>query len=284
MTSAVSAAPLAQRTWGDPSRPVDLVFLHANGFNALTYRTLLEPLGRSWRVTAPDLRGHGRTRLAVSPANRANWNDMRDDVVALLERQDGPPLVLAGHSMGATVALLAAANVPGRVRSVVMLDPVILARPSATALRLPGGWRLARRHPWAVAALRRRRLFPDRQAAFQAYRGRGSFKGWPDAVLADYIEDGFVDTPQGDVELTCTPEWESSNYSAQANDVWGALRQVACPVDILKAGSGSTCAVTPADAARYPGLSVQTLDDGTHFFPMLKPQAARSTLVGALKA
>ena len=30
--------------FGDPKRPVDLVFIHANGFNALTYRTLLAPL------------------------------------------------------------------------------------------------------------------------------------------------------------------------------------------------------------------------------------------------
>ena len=45
--------------FGDPKRPVDLVFVHANGFNALTYRTLLAPLSGSLRIWAPDLRGHG---------------------------------------------------------------------------------------------------------------------------------------------------------------------------------------------------------------------------------
>jgi signal transduction histidine kinase len=36
--------------FGDPIRPVDLVFVHANGFNALTYRTLLAPLSGSLRI------------------------------------------------------------------------------------------------------------------------------------------------------------------------------------------------------------------------------------------
>ena len=27
--------------FGDPDRPVDLIFVHANGFNAMTYRSLL---------------------------------------------------------------------------------------------------------------------------------------------------------------------------------------------------------------------------------------------------
>ena len=39
--------------FGDPNRPVDLVFVHANGFNALTYRTLLAPLSGTLRIWAP---------------------------------------------------------------------------------------------------------------------------------------------------------------------------------------------------------------------------------------
>ena len=253
---------LARLDWGDPARPVDLVFVHANGFNAETYSTLLEPLGERFHVLAPDLRGHGFTDLPAVPENRANWNDMRGDLAALLGELEGPPVVLAGHSMGATLALLAAAEVPDRVRAVVMLDPVILKRPAAAVMRVPGGWKLARNHPWAVAALRRRRRFDDLDAAFHAYQGRGSFKGWPEAVLRDYVAGGFRPTRDGAVELACSPEWESSNYSAQGNDAWGALKRVARPVQILKAGDGSTCAVTAEDAARLPSLTVEALDGG----------------------
>ena len=52
--------------WGGdpPDRPVDIVFLHANGFNALTYQrdpgTARRP---TLRVLALDQRGHGLTTL-----------------------------------------------------------------------------------------------------------------------------------------------------------------------------------------------------------------------------
>ena len=72
--------------FGDPKRPVDLVFVHANGFNAMTYRTLLAPLSGSLRIWAPDLRGHGSGSLPADPRGRRNWHDHRDDLVALLPK------------------------------------------------------------------------------------------------------------------------------------------------------------------------------------------------------
>ncbi len=45
----------------------------------------------------------------------------------------------------------------------------------------------------AEGALRRRSDFPSREAALAAYRGRGAFRTWPEAPLADYVADGFRD-------------------------------------------------------------------------------------------
>lgn len=284
MTATSDPGGLAQLAWGDPARPVDLVFLHANGFNARTYRTLLAPLGERFHVVAPDLRGHGGTTLPTHPEDRPNWDDMCGDVVDLLKAVDGPQVLLAGHSMGATLAVLAAARAPDRVRGLALLDPVILDRAASAVMRVPGGWRLAKRHPWAVAARKRRRRFADLDAAIAAYTGRGSFKGWPDAVLRDYVEGGFKPTDDGDVELAASPEWESSNYTAQANDPWGALRRVGCPVRILKAQAGSTCAVDAADAVRIDGLTVAVAEGGTHFFTMIQPEQARAFLRESLGA
>ena len=272
---------MARLDWGDPERPVDLVFLHATGFNAVTYRSLLEPLADRFHVAAPDLRGHGQTALPTDSARHSSWNTYATDVIALLETLERP-VVLAGHSMGATASLLVAARAPERVSSVVLLDPVILSRRQAAAMRLPGFWRLAGRHPWAQAALKRRDRFPDTETAFRAYHGRGSFKGWPDETLRDYVEGGFRPTPEGDVALACAPDWEAANYGAQANDSWGALKRLSRPARILKAGRGSTCAVTPEDAARYPDVSVQTVEGGTHFFPMTQQDVARAALIEAL--
>lgn len=261
---------------GPTDRPVDLLFLHANGFHGGVYRQLLTPLGGALRVLAPDQRGHGHSRLTAAPGGRRSWADLRDDIVALLDRLDGPPLVLAGHSMGGTVALLAAAARPERVSSLVLLDPVIWPRAATLMLNLPLAGRLAGKIPLVQGALRRRRTFPDRLAAVAAYRGRGAFRGWPDAVLADYVADGFVEAGD-EVRLACAAEWEASNYAAQAHDPWGALARVGRPVRVLRAARDSTCHVL---RPTRPGVTVETVDGG-HFFPMTHAGLARDALFDA---
>ena len=263
---------------GDSARAPDMIFVHANGFNALTYCTLLEPLARKARILAPDLRGHGRSTLTARAGWRPSWRDLRDDLVALIDAAEGPPMVLAGHSMGAVVALLAAGRRPDRVRAVVMLDPVILPRPAALAMSLPLIGRGARRYPLVKNALRRRARFESHAAAMDAYRERGAFRGWPDAVLGDYVADGFQNVEDG-VELTCAPEWEASNYAAQGCDPWPVLHGIDRPVRIVKAEHGSTCSLGPD---RIPGVDVSTVACGTHFFPMLEPDLTRAALSSAL--
>ncbi|MDP3655513.1 MAG: alpha/beta hydrolase [Brevundimonas sp.] len=265
--------------FGDPKRPVDLVFVHANGFNALTYRTLLAPLSGSLRIWAPDLRGHGGTTLPTGQAGRRHWHDHRDDLVALLDALDGPPVVLAGHSMGGTSALLAAAERSDRVSGLVLFDPVIWSRWVVTAFRLPLLDRLASRIPLVRAALRRRALFDSRAQAMTAYSGRGAFNGWPEMVLADYLADGLIETDAG-FALACDPAWEASNYAAQGHDPWRALQRLDRPVRILRGETGSTCHLTETPRG-LPRVTVETVPGGTHFFPMLQADVARDALFDA---
>ncbi|MDI1280501.1 alpha/beta hydrolase [Brevundimonas sp.] len=270
---------MAVLDFGDADRPVDLVFVHANGFTALTYRTLLAPLSGSLRLWAPDLRGHGGTTLPADPNGRRNWADHRDDLVALLDAIDGPPVVLAGHSMGATSALLAAAERPDRVSGLVLFDPVIWSRWAVAAFQLPLLDRIASRIPLVKAARRRRAVFDSREQAMAAYSGRGAFKGWPEMVLADYLVDGLVETEEG-LTLACTPDWEASNYAAQSHDPWRALRQYQGPVRILRGETGSTCRM-PDRPRGLPHVTIETVPGATHFLPMLRPDIARDALFEA---
>lgn len=273
--------------FGDPNRPVDIVFVHANGFNALTYRTLLAPLSGSLRIWAPDLRGHGGTTLPAEGGGRRDWHDHRDDLVALLDALDGPPVVLAGHSMGGTSALLAAAERPGRVGGLVLLDPVIWSRWAVAAFQLPLLDRIASRIPLVRNALRRRAVFESREQAMAAYLGRGAFRGWPEMMLADYIADGLIETPEG-FTLACDPAWEASNYAAQSHDPWRALKRLDCPVTVLKAEGASPCHLSGSSSSGLargprglPHVTVGTVPDGTHFFPMLQADIARDALFDA---
>jgi len=279
---AVPGGEMAVLDFGKPRRPVDLVFVHANGFNARTYRSLLAPLAVGLRIVAPDLRGHGATTLAADPHGRRSWRDHRDDLVALLEALDGAPVVLAGHSMGGTAALLAAAAAPERVNGVVLFDPVMWGAVGVVMAHLPWARAVARRAPIARTAARRRRVFESRAAALKSYLGRGAFKGWPEAMVADYVADGFRDRLDGTVELACAPEWEASNYTTHAHDPYAALRRFGGPVRILKASRGSPCRIENAARfqRRHPNATVETVA-GSHFFPMEKPELVRDALRAA---
>ncbi len=270
--------------FGNPARAVDVVFVHANGFNAMTYRAALQPLAAGLRILAVDQRGHGESRLPADPDTHRDWNVYGRDLCALLEALDGPPVVLSGHSMGGTAAILAAADCGARTRGLVLFDPVLLPPQFHFAARLPLiGSQMMRRNPLAKRARARRRVFSGRPEAMAAYKGRGAFKKWPDATLADYVAGGFHDIPAGGVELACTPDWEAANFAAQGHDPYGALSRVTVPVRIVKAEHGSTCRLEPRKTGR-PNVTVKIVPGAGHFLPMERPDVVRTQLLDAAEA
>lgn len=261
--------------FGPAARSPDIVFLHANGFNALTYRGILEPLAADYRILALDQRGHGETSLDTAVAGRCDWLDLRDDLLAALEILDVRGAVLSGHSMGGTVSLLAAQAQPDRARSLILFDPVILPNDAARA---------APHSPMVEAARRRRAVFPSREAALTSYRGRGAFRGWPEAVLEDYVRAGFRDLPSGEVTLACSPDWEASSYAAHGHDSWSALAHPPRPIRVLKAEIASTCRFDKGDIAPGPDVVIDTIVGASHFLPMERPDLVQGALRAALFA
>jgi pimeloyl-ACP methyl ester carboxylesterase len=271
-----------------PEGPPDLVFLHATGFNARTYRTILEPLGRRFRVVAIDQRGHGRCRLAARPQSLRSWGDYVRDFLSLAEPswKGAPPPVIAGHSMGGAVALMAAARRPGLAERLVLLDPVIpRGGPLALLLwLLPLSQRIAH-IPISSAAMRRRDRFPSREAAVASYRGRGAFRTWQGPFLDDYVEDGFAPTGAGEIRLTCAPHWEAATYAGLRIDVASAARTVRCPVDVLVPERGSALRIGARRLRMLnPDLRIETLPGTSHFLPMEVPAVVRERLEQALEA
>lgn len=274
----IKAGQVSVLHWNGAAKDAPAVhFAHANGFNALTYRAILGQAAKHFHVWASDLRGHGRTGLPADPKHHPGWQVYAGDLVATLEALKSGPVILAGHSMGATASLMAAIHRPDLVRGLVLADPVIFA-PAAHAMGM--GMRALglfdRVVPIAKQAERRRPFFAGPEEAFKAYRGRGAFKTWPDAFVHDYLEGGLVETGEPrQWRLACAPEWEAANYRASPPFVWHRLSRVRCPVVLLTAEKGSTCrAPAPqllqlrlahCDWRQVPGTS--------HFLPMEAPDA-----------
>lgn len=275
---AVPGGEMAALEFGPPERPLDVIFMHANGFNAGTYRTILAPLADRLRILAVDQRGHGRTTLPAVPYASNAWTGFRDDLLALLAALGETPTVLAGHSMGGTACVLAAGERADAAKRLVLFDPVVMTPERLTSLGHDG----LRNSPLALGALRRRAVFASRDAALEGYLGRGAFKTWPEASLRDYLADGVLETADGQVALSCAPEWESSNFSAHFHDTIGAFAKIAAPIRILKAEIGSTCGLEQHEAEVLArDVDLEVIPGTSHFLPMERPDLVREALLAA---
>jgi pimeloyl-ACP methyl ester carboxylesterase len=263
--------------FGPQDRAVDIVFSHANGFNARTYRSILAPLAGEFRILAMDLRGHGATTLPARIEGRDGWAEFRDDLLAFLEAATDGPVVLGGHSMGGTASLLAAAEAPERVKALALMDPVIMP---AELVRHPDRQQDS---PLVQGALRRRAVFPSKVAALDAYVGRGAFRTWTREQIADYVEGGLRETGTGEVALACAPEWEASNFRTHNYDPWGAFAASRYPIDIRRAEIGSTCRVEGREAELTRGgrIRIGVVPGTSHFLPMERPDVVAQALRAA---
>ncbi len=97
-----------------------VVLLHGFPLNRSMWSGQRTNLGTTYRVIAPDLRGHGES---AAPEGGYTMEAMADDVVELLDAlQIQEPIVLGGHSMGGYVALALLARHPERVRGLILMN------------------------------------------------------------------------------------------------------------------------------------------------------------------
>ena len=270
---------------GDPARAPDLLFLHATGLNALTYRTLLEPLGERYHVVAVDLRGHGRTTLPAPVLTYDSWVRHRSDVIELITKHFGAALTLAGHSMGGTVSALVAGARTDLVRGVCLIEPVLFPPLLNAQFYIPGMPFVATMFsPLSRGARRRRAHFASKEEALTALKGRGFFKTWPDEMLEDYVDDGFVDDPNGGVKLACAPGYEARTFAAHRYDIWGALKRAPGPVVVL--GAEHKSSMFPAARAQLeqirPDIRMAVVEGSSHALPMEKPDRVRAAIESAM--
>ena len=101
----------------DPAAPT-LLLLHGVSRRAMTFAPLFPWFGPRFSLLAYDHRGHG----ASGRAGSYHVRDYAADCVEVIGQIAGP-VVLYGHSLGALVALSAAAACPDRVAGIVLEDP-----------------------------------------------------------------------------------------------------------------------------------------------------------------
>lgn len=102
---------------GTPARPTVLLLHGWTASADLNFFHAYADLAGSYRVIAPDLRGHGRGMRSMEPFR---LEDCADDAAALLDQLRPGKVVVVGYSMGGPVGMLLARRHPGRVQALVV--------------------------------------------------------------------------------------------------------------------------------------------------------------------
>jgi pimeloyl-ACP methyl ester carboxylesterase len=124
MTALPERHSLPEYHWGDPGSGRTALLVHGLTSSGATWWHLGKQLAAAgWYVTAVDLRGNG----TAPTAERYTFADYAGDLPA------GPWSVVIGHSLGGTVAVVAAVE-PGFTQRLVLLDPALELVDSAELL------------------------------------------------------------------------------------------------------------------------------------------------------
>jgi pimeloyl-ACP methyl ester carboxylesterase len=257
-----------------------IVFSHANGFPAGTYRRLFEHWqSAGWRVVAIDKFGHD-PRYPVS----SNWPHLRDQLIDFIDTEVGGPACLVGHSLGGLLSLLAACRRPDLARALVLLDAPVVTGWRAHSLRLlkasgliahvsPGRVSRSRRHEW-----------PSRRAVAEHYGAKPLFKRWHPQVLADYIAAGTMKNG-GHTMLAFDRDVETHVYNTLPHHFGALLKRhpPRCPVAFV--GGTRSVEMRQAGLSGTRALVGERLRwiEGTHLFPMQRPDETAAHVLALLR-
>jgi pimeloyl-ACP methyl ester carboxylesterase len=175
-----------------PARSADapvVVAAHGITANGLSWAQVARALDGRATLAAPDLRGRAGSRDAPGPYGIARHADDLITVLDGLSRDglDADRAVLAGHSMGAFVAAVAAVRHPERVGGVVLVDGgLTFGIPAGTDLDAVLAAFLG------PAVTRLDMTFPDREAYRQFWQSHPAFAGdWTPEIEA-YIQHDLI--------------------------------------------------------------------------------------------
>lgn len=227
----VPGGSLAALRWpaADPEAPV-VVALHGITANALSWAAVARLLAGRVTLVAPDLRGRARSAHLPGPYGIAAHTD---DVAALAAALAPGRVVLAGHSMGAFVAALAAVRHPERFGPLLLVDGGV-GFPAPTHLT-PDELMTAVIGP---AMERLSMTFPDRAAYRAFWQAHPAFAGsWSDEVDA-YIQRDLTGR-EPELRSSCRIEAvRSDGVGLFGEEVLSAVRKLPADATLLWAARG----------------------------------------------
>ncbi len=278
----VDGGNLRVLVWGTGKRVA--VAVHGITASGMSWQAVARHMPPDWTLAAPDLRGRGHSGDLPGPYG---LDGHVRDVTAVLSHFGGQA-VLAGHSMGAYVALLTRDAHPELIRRLVLVD-------GGLPLPVPDGADLDALLEASLgpAITRLRQTYPDTEAYLDFWRAHPALAGHWTADVEAYVRYDLVADPGGELRSRALPD----AVRIDGRDVLAekpfadALSRLTKPTPLLTAPAGMFGAppgllpgeLIAAWRERVPALRPQTVPGANHYTILFEREAA-ATVSQAIRA
>jgi 3-oxoadipate enol-lactonase len=239
-----------------------VLLVHGLGGDHTVWNGILPTLTESYRVLAPDLRGHGRTPAPES--STFSFREMEGDLARLLETKGLGPVHLVALSAGGFLAQRWALDDPAKLRSLVLI---------ATSVHCDN-------HTKAVS---RRWAEVFREEGFDAYVLRLVkdlfYPDWVDShpEIVDKVSD-----QQRSADLRAALSWSEA---VRTFDLRGRLMKVRQPTRILHGMDDSVVDGSHGRLMRVsiPGADLKLFAQTGHLVPVERPAETAEAIAEFLR-
>ena len=234
-----------------------LLLLHGGGSRASHFSGLMDLLSPSLHAIAYDQRGFGAT--GARPEDEISHRAWRDDVVAVLDHFEIESATVCGWSMGAAVALNAAAQYPSRIREVILLGAPRPDRPVNRAAFQPRLDMVAR---GASAAEVGAASFAGAERGFSPWTRAHRVEAI-DAVRQEHLAQNAALLPRIVAGYASRPDFAE------------ILPRVMAPVHLIVGADDSVCDESAARMMqqRLSGATLTTVPNCGHYYAVEQPKA-----------
>jgi pimeloyl-ACP methyl ester carboxylesterase len=247
----------------ESDKPV-ILFCHANGYSAGCYKTYFRRLKEDYRIVSIDFIGHGKSE---SNLNYKNWYFFRDQVLAVLEKENLTNVTGIGHSLGGATLLLSSVVAKERFKKLLVMDPVILGLKLITLSKIFG-------NPLAKAAAKRRTEFHSMELVRRGYSKFPQFAKFDSEVFSDFLSSCFKEDPTTHkVVLSSDPRVETKTFSMAHYLTYFNFYKIKTETHVLIPNPHEVCSKDQARmiTKQNPKSSYEIWDGATHFFPFESP-------------
>jgi len=239
-----------------------ILLLHGLGSCGQDWMLQTPALKRTFRVLAPDLRGHGQTD---KPQGRVRVAHLASDMLGLLDALNVERTHVVGLSLGGCVALALALDAAQRVRSLALVNTFAHLEPG------PPGHALMLMSRLALLGVR----------------------GLP--AQAHFVAARMFPKPEQEMLRKLAAERIASNDMATyrrlmlaigAFDVRNRLGQIACPTLVIAGDRDTTVPLHPKQmlAAHIPGARLTIVADSGHATPIDQPETFNQLVLGFIES